>query len=77
MKPNKGFEMSVVAATYPMLKRGPVRDFKLIMKGIGRWRDSRWNQTTLNTHFQPGRPLNSFQMKIRIEQGVQEDHIYL
>ena len=60
MKPNKGFEMSVVAATYPMLKRGPVRDFKLIMKGIGRWRDSRWNQTTLKYTFSTGSTIEFF-----------------
>jgi len=52
--------MSVVAATYPMLKRGPVRDFKLIMKGIGRWRDSRWNQTTLKYTFSTGSTIEFF-----------------
>jgi len=60
MKADTKKEMSVVAATFPMLRRGCVRDFKLIMQGIGRWRESRWNKTILKYTFSTGSTIEFF-----------------
>ena len=77
MKADRKREMSVVAATFPMLRRGCVRDFKLILQGIGKWRDSRWNKTILKYTFQPGPQLNSFQLKTLIVFAVRVVDFYL
>lgn len=60
MKADRKREMSVVAATFPMLRRGCVRDFKLILQGIGKWRDSRWNKTILKYTFSTGSTIEFF-----------------
>ena len=71
-------EMSVVASTFPMLRRGPVRDFKLIMKGLGIWRDSRWNQTTLKYTFGRGSSIEFFSTENpeRVR-GARRSHLFI
>ena len=71
-------EMSVVASTYPMLRRGPVRDFKLIMKGLGLWRDSRWNQTILKYTFGRGSTIEFFSTENpeRVR-GARRSHLFI
>lgn len=71
-------EMSVVASTFPMLRRGPVRDFKLIMKGLGLWRDSRWNQTTLKYTFSRGSTIEFFSTENpeRVR-GARRSHLFI
>jgi len=55
-----GREMSVVSVTLPHLRRGCIRDFKLIMEGIGRWRESRWNKSNLKYTFSNGSTIEFF-----------------
>lgn len=78
MKPDKVREMSVVASTFPMLRRGCVRDFKLIMKGIRKWRDSRWNQTTLKYTFSTGSTIEFFSTENTDRlRGARRSHLFI
>lgn len=43
--PNSGLIISVVAETYPFLKRGALRDFEMIMTQAGLWDRSKFNKT--------------------------------
>ena len=36
---------SVVSETYPHLRRGAIRDFRLVMEGEGLWSEAAWNKT--------------------------------
>tara|TARA_S200002703_G_scaffold37965_1_gene33244 strand:+ start:2097 stop:3272 length:1176 start_codon:yes stop_codon:yes gene_type:complete len=71
-------EMSVMASTFPMLRRGCVRDFKLVMKGIGKWRDSQWNQTILKYTFTNGSTIDFFSNENpdRIK-GARRTHLFI
>lgn len=42
---NPGTEISVVAESFPHLRRGAMKDFKKIMLETGRWIDSHWHST--------------------------------
>lgn len=52
--------LSVVGESVPFLKRGPIRDFKSIMKEQGYWEDSRWNATDFIYTFEGGSILEFF-----------------
>ena len=73
-----GREMSVMAATFPMLRRGCVRDFKLVMKGIGKWRQNQWNQTILKYTFSNGSTIEFFSNENtdRIR-GARRTHLFI
>ena len=43
--PNLGLIISVVAETYPFLKRGALRDFEMIMTQAGLWDRGKFNKT--------------------------------
>lgn len=48
---NKKTSISVVSESMPHLKRGAIRDFKMIMEDTGRWVDEHWNSTISNYTF--------------------------
>jgi len=48
---NENMECSIVAQTYPHLKRGALRDFKKIMEMTGRWFPSRFNKSSSTYQF--------------------------
>jgi len=43
--PNKNLIISIVAETFPVLKRGTIRDFKNIMIDIGIWNEDNWSKS--------------------------------
>ena len=48
---NEGKEISVVAESIPALRRGCVKDFLGILKGLGRYKDNQFNKSTLKYTF--------------------------
>jgi phage terminase large subunit len=42
---NPGREISIVSESVPHLKKGAMKDFKKIMRKLGRWKDASWNTT--------------------------------
>lgn len=52
--------LSVVGESVPFLKRGPIRDFKSIMKEQGYWEDARWNATDFIYTFEGGSIIEFF-----------------
>lgn len=72
-----GREMSVVSVTLPHLRRGCVRDFKLIMEGIGRWRETRWNKTLLKYTFSNGSSIEFFSTENADRlRGARRSHLF-
>ena len=53
-------ECSVVAQTYPHLKRGALRDFKKIMEMTGRWFPTRYNKSSSTYEFLNGSKIEFF-----------------
>lgn len=51
---------SVVAETVPHLRRGAVRDFKVIMTTAGLWQPDRWSETMMTYTFGNGSALEFF-----------------
>lgn len=51
---------SVVSESIPHLKRGAMRDFKLIMQAHGYWKDSSWNATDSIYTFETGNQIEFF-----------------
>ena len=48
---NAGKEISVVAESIPALRRGALKDFLNILKGLNRYRESQFNRSTLKYTF--------------------------
>ena len=57
---NPHMECSVVAQTYPHLKRGALRDFKKIMQMTGRWFPNRYNKSSSTYEFYNGSKIEFF-----------------
>ena len=53
-------ECSIVAQTYPHLKRGALRDFKKIMEMTGRWFPNRFNKSSSTYQFLNGSTIEFF-----------------
>ena len=53
-------ECSVVAQTYPHIKRGSLRDFKKIMEMTGRWFPNRYNKSSSTYEFLNGSKIEFF-----------------
>ena len=51
---------SVVSESIPHLKRGAIRDFKLIMQAHSYWRDANWNATDSVYTFETGNQIEFF-----------------
>jgi phage terminase large subunit len=51
---NKGKEISVVSESIPHLRRGALKDFLGILKGMNRYKDSQFNKSTLKYIFTNG-----------------------
>lgn len=57
---NEGKEISVVSESIPHLRRGALKDFLSILKGLNRYRDSQFNKSTLKYTFSSGSYIEFF-----------------
>ena len=57
---NKGKEISVVSESVPHLRRGALKDFLAILKGLNRYKDSQYNKSTLKYTFTNGSYIEFF-----------------
>lgn len=57
---NKGKEISVVSESIPHLRRGALKDFLSILKGLNRYSDSQYNKSTLKYTFSNGSYIEFF-----------------
>lgn len=71
-------EISIVAESYPHLRRGAMKDFKKIMYDTGRWIDSHWKETNSTYTFSNGSFIEFFSAdddsKLR---GARRDRLYM
>lgn len=69
---------SIVAESVPHLKRGALRDFKLIMQSHGYWTDSRWRAADSVYEFETGSKIEFFSTdngdKLR---GARRDRLFM
>jgi phage terminase large subunit len=74
----KGLEVSVVAETIPVLRRGALKDFLKIMRWTNRYFDDRFNKTLLRYDFANGSSIEFFSAddasKLR---GARRDILYI
>jgi phage terminase large subunit len=75
---NKGKDISIVAESFPHLRRGCIKDFKKIMIDTGRWIDSHWRSTDSTYSFSNGSTIEFFSAdndsKLR---GARRDVLYM
>ena len=57
---NRGKEISVVSESIPHLRRGALKDFLSILKGLNRYKDSQFNKSTLKYSFSSGSYIEFF-----------------
>lgn len=57
---NEGKEISVVSESIPHLRRGALKDFLSILKGLNRYKDSQFNKSTLKYMFSNGSYIEFF-----------------
>jgi phage terminase large subunit len=57
---NEGKEISVVSESIPHLRRGALKDFLGILKGLNRYKDSQFNKSTLKYTFSNGSYIEFF-----------------
>lgn len=57
---NDGKQISVVSESVPHLRRGALKDFLAILKGLNRYKDSQFNKTTLKYIFTNGSYIEFF-----------------
>lgn len=57
---NKGTEISIVAETVPHLRRGALKDFLNILKGLNRYDERKFNRSTLKYLFSNGSYIEFF-----------------
>ena len=57
---NRGKEISVVSESIPHLRRGALKDFLAILKGLNRYNDSQFNKSTLKYNFSNGSYIEFF-----------------
>jgi phage terminase large subunit len=57
---NKGKEISIVAESIPHLRRGALKDFLNILKGLNRYDDRKFNKSTLKYEFSNGSYIEFF-----------------
>jgi phage terminase large subunit len=57
---NRGKEISVVSESIPHLRRGCIKDFLSILKGLNRYKDSQFNKSTLKYSFSSGSYIEFF-----------------
>jgi len=57
---NEGKEISVVSESVPHLRRGALKDFLGILKGLNRYKDSQFNKSTLKYTFTNGSYIEFF-----------------
>ena len=57
---NRGKEISVVSESIPHLRRGALKDFLAILKGLNRYKDSQFNKSTLKYTFSNGSYIEFF-----------------
>ena len=57
---NRGKEISVVSESIPHLRRGALKDFLSILKGLNRYNDSQFNKSTLKYNFSNGSYIEFF-----------------
>lgn len=69
---------SIVAESYPHLRRGAMRDFLMIMKAHNYFRDSLWNKTESTYNFETGSQIEFFSVdqpdKVR---GARRDRLFI
>jgi|TARA_R100000482_G_scaffold116275_1_gene59430 phage terminase large subunit len=75
---NPGLECSVVAQTYPHLKRGALRDFKKIMEMTSRWFPARYNKSSSTYQFLNGSTIEFFSADIESKlRGARRNILFL
>lgn len=57
---NDGKEISVVSESVPHLRRGALKDFLAVLKGLNRYKDSQYNKSTLKYTFTNGSYIEFF-----------------
>ncbi len=57
---NQGKEISIVAESVPALRRGALKDFLSIMKGLNRYKENQFNRSTLKYEFTNGSYIEFF-----------------
>jgi phage terminase large subunit len=57
---NEGKEISVVSESIPHLRRGALKDFLAVLKGLNRYEDSQFNKSTLKYNFTNGSYIEFF-----------------
>ena len=57
---NRDKEISVVSESIPHLRRGALKDFLSILKGLNRYKDSQFNKSTLKYNFSNGSYIEFF-----------------
>ena len=75
---NEGKEISVVSESIPHLRRGALKDFLGILKGLNRYKDSQFNKSTLKYTFTNGSYIEFFStdqpLKLR---GARRTELYI
>ena len=75
---NEGKEISVVSESIPHLRRGALKDFLGILKGLNRYEDSQYNKSTLKYTFTNGSYIEFFStdqpLKLR---GARRTELYI
>ena len=70
---NPDKEISVVSESVPHLRRGALKDFLSILKGLHRYKDNQFNKSTLKYTFTNGSYIEFFSVRISLinleEQG--------
>ena len=57
---NEGKEISIVAESIPALRRGALKDFLSILKGLNRYKENQFNRSTLKYEFTNGSYIEFF-----------------
>lgn len=75
---NFGKKTDIISESYPHLKDGAMRDFKMIMLDRGYWRDSCWNSTDHLYTFETGSVIKFVSIdKLGKAHGPRRDVLYL
>lgn len=69
--------VSVVGMSYPHLSTGAIRDFKSIMKEVGRWQETRWNSTKNLYNFANGSVLEFLSVDKMSARGPRRDVLFV
>lgn len=69
--------VTVLGLSYPHLSTGVLRDFKAIMKEVGRWDDTAWNKTAHTYQFPNGSVLEFLSVDKMSARGPRRDVLFV